>query len=88
MAWSYTTTLKATPLRGGLYFVGGEFVDATTTGEAIVTGLRKVLVCGANANVTAKAIGIKESSTAGTLTIYGEASTDDGYWWAIGKSKA
>jgi|WetSurMetagenome_2_1015567.scaffolds.fasta_scaffold1167252_2 hypothetical protein len=85
MSWSNTITVPKTPIGGGLYVVGGEFVDATTTGESIVTGLSKALFCGANANVTAKAIGIKESATAGTLTIYGEASTDDGYWWAIGR---
>ena len=85
MTWASTITIDKVPLRGGLRIVCGTFTDATTTGEDIITGLAKVLVCGANANVTAKAIGIKESATAGTLTIYGEASTDDGTWWAIGK---
>jgi hypothetical protein len=85
MAWEYTVDVKRIPLRGGLRLSAGTFTDATTTGESIVTGLAKVLTCGANANVTAKAIGIKESATVGTLTIYGEASTDDGYWFAIGK---
>jgi len=74
-------------LRGGLRWVGGTFTNASDTGSNIVTGLQKVLVCGANANITAIAIGIKESTTAGTITIYGEtgADTDDGTWWAIGK---
>ena len=85
MAYSYAVTVKKTNIGGGLRLVAGTFIDATTTGESIVTGLAKVLTCGANANVTAKAIGIKESATAGTLTIYGEASTDDGYWYAIGR---
>lgn len=74
-------------LRGGIRWVGGTFTNAADSGSDIITGLNRVLVCGANANITAIAIGIKESSTAGTVTIYGEtgADTDDGTWWAIGK---
>jgi hypothetical protein len=83
---TYTVDL-AHRIGNGLQMRAGTFTDAHDTGDSIVTGLNKVLVCGANANITAKAIGIKESSTAGTLTIYGETSadTDDGIWFAIGK---
>jgi hypothetical protein len=73
--------------KGGYRIVGGTFTNAADTGSNIVTGLTKVLACFANANATALAIGIKESTTAGTITIYGETSadTDDGVWWAIGR---
>ena len=74
-------------LGGGLKISGGKFTDAADTGSALKTGLNKVLACFASCNTTALAIGIKESATAGTLTVYGEtgADTDDGTWWAIGK---
>jgi hypothetical protein len=83
---TYTVDL-AQRFGNGLQIRGGTFTNAADTGSAIVTGLNKVLLCGANANATALAIGIKESSTAGTLTVYGEtgADTDDGMWFAIGK---
>ena len=85
MAWSSTNAISKTPLRGGLSIIGGTFIDATTTGESIVTGLRKVLFCMAVCSDAVHSIRLVESATAGTLTIYGEASTDDGYWFAIGK---
>lgn len=80
------TIEKAIPLGHGFRMVMGTFTDAHDTGDSIVTGLPKVAFAGANANITAKAIGLTESATAGTLTIYGEtaADTDDGYWFAVG----
>jgi hypothetical protein len=77
----------AQKLRGGFRIVGGTFTNAADSGSDIVTGLSKISACFACCDTTALAIGVAESSTLGTLTIYGEtgADTDDGTWWAIGK---
>jgi hypothetical protein len=74
-------------LHGGYVITGGTFTNAADTGSALVTGLNRVLACFATCDTTALAIGIKESSTKGTLTVYGEtgADTDDGTWFAIGR---
>jgi hypothetical protein len=84
MAFSYSYTGQKHPVRGGRMRVTGTFTSAAAAGSDIVTGFGKVLACGATAN-TAVALGCKESSTAGTITIYAtNDGSDNGEWWAEG----
>jgi hypothetical protein len=85
MAFAYTVVGMKRPVGGGRLRVNGTFTDAAFAGSDIVTGLAKVLDCGA-ISADQVAIGCAESATAGTLTVKAtNDGVDDGTWWAEGR---
>jgi hypothetical protein len=85
MAFSYTVTKPKTNIGGGLRVVFGTYTDAAADGSNIVTGLHKVFMC-MQSPVQQICMGCKESTTAGTITVYAaNDGTDDGGWFAIGQ---